>query len=54
MPKKKRERKRGGERKKGRSKRKRENRGKPLSLYVRGKITFEQYWKLIGGRKLSP
>jgi hypothetical protein len=37
---------RGGMRKHGRTKRKAEARGKPLSQYVRGYITFEKYWKM--------
>ena len=40
-----------GSRKYGRNKRKNENKLKPLSRYVRGVITFEQYWKLISSQK---
>jgi len=36
----------GGCRKSGRSERKKKNKGNPISLYVRGKITAENYFKL--------
>jgi hypothetical protein len=38
---------RGGVRKHGRTKRKAENRSNPMSLYVRGKITFDKYIKAV-------
>ena len=37
----------GGCKKAGRTHRKRMNRGKPLSQYVRGVISAEAYWKQI-------
>ena len=36
----------GGCKKSGRTERKRKNRGNPISLFVRGKITAENYFKL--------
>jgi len=38
----------GGCKTAGRSKRKQANRSKPISRYVRGKITAEKYFKLTG------
>ena len=37
----------GGSKKVGRSKRKKLNRSNPLSLYVRDKISFEKYYSTI-------
>jgi hypothetical protein len=37
----------GGERKKGRNHRKQAAKSGPLSKFIRNKISFEQYWKLI-------
>lgn len=39
--------KKSGAKKYGRQVRKAGRYGSPISLYVRGKITAEQYWKLI-------
>lgn len=38
----------GKTRKYGRAGRKRAAKGRPLSLYIRGKISGEQYFKLVG------
>lgn len=37
----------GKNRKHGREKKKRLRSGSPLSQYVRGKISFETYWKTV-------
>ena len=37
----------GNSKKKGREKRKRLRKGSPISQYVRGKVSFETYWKTV-------
>lgn len=48
MAKKKVQKTKGGNKKHGRTKRKAANVGNPISLFVRGKITAQTYWNLIG------
>lgn len=43
----------GGSKKGRRGITKRKNKGNALGLYVKGKITFEQYQKQTGARKSS-
>lgn len=41
----------GKSRKAGREKEKRKRRGSPISMYVRDKITFDQYLKMAGSTR---